>query len=45
VLNTTSNNISFILWQLFYCWRKLEYLEKTMNLLQVIDKLYDIKWN
>ena len=26
----------------FYCWRKLEYLEKTINLSQVTDELYHI---
>ena len=26
----------------FYCWRKLEYHEKTTDLSQVIEKLYRI---
>jgi hypothetical protein len=26
----------------FYCWRKLEYQEKTIDLSQVTDKLYHI---
>jgi hypothetical protein len=28
----------------FYCWRKLEYLEKTIDLLQVTDKFYHIRY-
>jgi hypothetical protein len=41
IFNTTVNNISAILWQLYW-WRKLEYPEKTTNLSQVTDKLYYI---
>jgi hypothetical protein len=26
----------------FYCWRKLEYLEKTTDLSEITDELYDI---
>jgi hypothetical protein len=37
VLNATFNNISVIL------WRKSEYREKTTDLLQVTDKLYNTK--
>ena len=28
----------------FYCWRKPEYTEKTINMSQVTDKLYRIMW-
>ena len=38
VFNTTFNNISVMLSRHFYWWRKLEYLEKTTDLLQVTDK-------
>jgi hypothetical protein len=41
VFNTTFNNISVVSCQ-FYWWRKQEYMEKTSDLLQVIDKLYHI---
>jgi len=37
--NTTLNNISVISWQLFYCWRKPEILEKNTDRPQVTDKL------
>jgi hypothetical protein len=42
VFNVTFNNISVIFWRQFYCWRKLEYLEKNPDLPQVTDKLYQI---
>ena len=37
VCNAAFNNISVISW-----WRKPEYLDKTTDLSQVTDKLYDI---
>jgi hypothetical protein len=42
--STTFNNIVYILYQLycgsqFYWWRKPQYLEKTIDLSQVTDKL------
>ena len=40
VLNATFKNISVRLWRSVLLVRKLEYLEKTTNLLQVTDKLY-----
>ena len=39
VLNATFNNLSAIL----HWWRKQEYSETTIDLPQVIDKLYHIK--
>jgi hypothetical protein len=37
VLHATFNNISVISW-----WRKPEFLEKTIDLPQITDKLYHI---
>jgi hypothetical protein len=36
--NVTFNNISAILWQSVFWWRKPVYLEKTIDLPQVTDK-------
>jgi hypothetical protein len=40
--NATFNNISVYREGQFYWWSKPEYLEKTTDLSQVIDKLYHI---
>ena len=42
VFNATFNNISVYRDSPFYWWRKLEYREKTTDLLQVTDKLNHI---
>jgi hypothetical protein len=42
VFNATFNNISAILWQTVFWWRKHEYTEKTIDLPSVTDKLYQI---
>ena len=42
VLNVTFNNISVISWQSVLLLRKQEYLEKTIDLPQVTDRLYHL---
>ena len=42
VFNVTVNNILVISWRQFYWWSKPEYSEKTIDLLQVTDKLNHI---
>jgi hypothetical protein len=42
VFNATFNNISVISWQSVLLMGKQECPEKTMNMLQVTDKLYHI---
>ena len=44
VFNPTFNNISVISWRSVYWWRKPQYQEKTTDMPQVTDKLYQIKW-
>ena len=42
LLNATFNNISVITWPSVLLVVETEYLEKTIDLLQVADKLYHI---
>ena len=42
VFNANLNNISVISWRQSYLWRKPEYLEKTIDLSNVTDRIYHI---
>jgi len=42
VFNAPFNNISVILWRPSYCWRKSEYQEKSIDMLQVTDNFYHL---
>ena len=42
VFIATFNNISAISWRSVYWWKKLQYIEKTTDLSQVTDNIYNI---